>query len=75
MPFSAETREKIFHNAGCKCEKCGKQIVLKNHEEGQRGAWEAHHRTSVRSGGKDIASNGEALCLDCHRKTRTYGKH
>ena len=23
--------------------------------------------------GSDAPSNGEALCLDCHKKTRTYG--
>ncbi|MFX7845422.1 HNH endonuclease, partial [Acinetobacter baumannii] len=45
-----------------------------NHEEGQWGAWEPHHRVSKASGGSDCASNGEALCLDCHKKTYTYGK-
>ena len=74
MAFSVATRKTIFDNAGGKCEKCGKQIVLNNHTEGERGAWEAHHKTSVASGGKDIASNGKALCLDCHKATRTYGR-
>jgi len=66
MAFSAATREQIFKNANGKCEKCAKQIVLGNHTRGERGAWQAHHRTSVKSGGGDTASNGKALCLDCH---------
>ena len=67
MAFSAETRRKIFDNADGKCEKCDKQLVFANHNEGERGAWEAHHRISVKSGGNDTASNGKALCLDCHK--------
>ena len=74
MAFSIETKRMVFNNAGGKCEKCHKQLVFDNHVEGQRGAWEAHHKTSVASGGKDIASNGMALCLDCHKRTYTYGK-
>ena len=71
MRFSEETRRTIFNNANGKCEAagCGKQLVWGNHTEGQRGAWEAHHRTSVKSGGSDTASNGKALCLECHKKT------
>lgn len=69
MAFSEETREKIFNNANEKCESCGKQLVLRNHQEGEYGAWEAHHKTSVASGGTDSASNGKALCLNCHKAT------
>lgn len=74
MAFSEETRRKIFDNAGGKCERCDKQLVFANHNEGERGAWEAHHRTAVSKGGDDTASNGEALCLDCHKETRSYGR-
>lgn len=73
MVFSSETRQKIFDNAGGRCEKCGKQIVFANHYQGERGAWQAHHKISVASGGRDIASNGKALCLECHKGTYTYG--
>lgn len=75
MAFSEATRRKIFDKARGRCERCGKQLVFENHTEGQRGAWEANHRTAVRSGGSDITSNGEALCLECHKNTRTYGTH
>jgi 5-methylcytosine-specific restriction endonuclease McrA len=69
MAFSEQTRRKIFDNAKGKCESCGKQLVYQNHTEGEPGAWEAHHKTAVRSGGSDAPSNGKALCLDCHKKT------
>ena len=74
MAFSLEIRRKIFNKAGGRCERCNKQLVFNNHNKGERGAWHAHHKTSLASDGKDIASNGKALCLDCHKSTRTYGK-
>ena len=74
MAFSDSTKEEIFQRAKGLCERCGKQLVFQNHLEGQRGAWEAHHKTSVKAGGRDVASNGEALCLACHKRTRTYGQ-
>jgi len=67
MAFSEATRTQIFNNAGGKCESCGKQLVLENHKEGERGAWDAHHKHHVASGGSDTASNGQALCLACHK--------
>ncbi len=75
MAFSDKTKLEIFEKANGKCEACGKQLVFDNHTEGERGAWHAHHKTSVASGGEDVASNGKALCLDCHKKTKTFGKH
>lgn len=75
MGFSEKTKKKIFDKSRGNCENCKKQIVLKNHAQGQRGAWHAHHKTSEASGGRDVTSNGRALCLSCHKKTRTYGRH
>jgi len=71
---SKETRQIIFNRAEGKCEKCRKLLVFENHKEGQLGAWEAHHRTSVASGGNNVASNGKALCLNCHKATYSYGR-
>lgn len=73
MAFSESAKRAIFLKANGKCEKCGKVLVYANHSEGERGAWEAHHKTSVAAGGDDVPSNGMALCLDCHKKTYTYG--
>lgn len=74
MAFSEKAKKEIFEGARGKCEHCGKKLSFGNHEEGEWGAWEPHHRVSRSSGGSDCASNGEALCLGCHKKTYTYGK-
>ena len=73
MAFLEATRLQIFKNANGKCEKCAKQLVYANHIHGERGAWQAHHKTSVAADGNDTASNGKALCLDCHKNTYTFG--
>lgn len=36
------------------------------------GGWEAHHRDS---NGPGTLSNCEILCQDCHKQTRTFGRH
>jgi len=68
--------------AYCECKRsehghsgrCNKQLVWENRgKEGERGAWEAHHTVSQEKGGEPILSNCEILCLDCHKKTKTYG--
>jgi len=74
MAFSEKAKKEIFERAGHTCEHCGKNLSFDNHEEGEWGAWEPHHRVSKHSGGSDLPSNGEALCLGCHKKTYTYGK-
>jgi 5-methylcytosine-specific restriction endonuclease McrA len=75
MAFSEEVKKQIFEDADSECEECGKQLVFSNHDEGEKGAWEAHHIVAVSDGGKDTAGNGKALCLDCHKKTKSYGSH
>lgn len=74
MAFSQSDKDEIFKHAHGKCERCGKLLCHDNHNEGERGAWEAHHKTSIAAGGRDVPSNGEALCLACHKATRTYGR-
>lgn len=75
MGFSEQMRRVIFDKANGECEKCGKKLAFENHKEGEWGAWEAHHKTALSSNGSDNPSNGMALCLKCHKETRTYGKH
>ena len=86
MGFSKEVIQEAWDRAGGRCEcrrtnckhgglRCNKELVWKNRSEGERGAWEAHHITAVASGGTDTVSNCEILCLDCHKKTRSYGRH
>ena len=63
-------RNSCGHNG-----RCNKQLIYDHHKEGEKGAWEAHHIVAKEIGGKDKASNCEILCLECHKNTKTYGKH
>lgn len=50
--------------------RCDKLLTWGNRgRESGQGAWEAHHKVSVESGGPDSLSNCEILCWDCHSKT------
>lgn len=82
MAFSESTKTEIFNNSGgrCQCTRQHQGQTDSPHHGGRctktftrYGSWEAHHKTAVSSGGKDIASNGEALCMKCHQLTQTYG--
>lgn len=65
------TRNHSWHSG----RRCNKELSWANRgKEGARGAWENHHITSQKAGGKDILSNCEILCLDCHKATRTCGR-
>lgn len=80
MAFSEETVKQAWGRAGGKCEcgrllhlhpnvRCNKALVWGNRgKRGERGCWEAHHRTAVESGGDDSLSNCEILCCECHDK-------
>lgn len=75
MAISEETRRQLYRRAGGKCEctmnncthvgRCNKDLGSN---------WEAHHRTSVAAGGSDALSNLIAMCVICHKNTRTYGR-
>jgi hypothetical protein len=83
MTFSEPTKDEIFMNSGGRCQCTRQHSVSSNapHHGGRcsttftrnGGNWHAHHITAVKSGGKDIASNGQALCIKCHELTDTYG--
>ena len=73
--FTEEVIKKAWERANKRCENCGKQLAWDNHEEGQWGAWEAHHITSKSEGGSGELSNCRILCLDCHKNTESYGKN
>lgn len=56
--------------------RCNKMLVWSNRgKDTERGSWEAHHIVSVKSNGSDALSNCQILCTDCHKRTRTYGRH
>lgn len=82
MAFSEAVKDEIFKNSGgrCQCNRQHQGITTAPHHGGRcsntftrYGNWEAHHIVAVSSGGKDVASNGEALCTQCHTLTQTYG--
>lgn len=86
MAFSDSVVAQAWNRAGGKCEccrvthghgiPCEKQLVWKNRgKDGERGAWEAHHKISVASGGTDTLPNCEIICVACHKGTGSYGKH
>lgn len=85
MAFSNVTILAAWERAGGKCEcsrishghnaRCNKTLSSNNRgKDGAWGAWEAHHKTAVACGGSDSLSNCEILCLDCHKKTASYGR-
>jgi hypothetical protein len=73
MSISEETKKELFLRAGGQCE-CTMQC---SHHTGKRcpqdlrGGWEAHRRTA---GGTYELGNLIAMCVTCHKNTRTYGR-
>lgn len=86
MAFSDATVKQAWERAGGRCEcqrsrhnhgytgKCDKLLLwsARGNDNSPYG-WEAHHKTAVSSGGSDYLSNCEILCIDCHKKTESYG--
>ena len=76
MAFSEDTKNAAWRRAGGKCE-CTRSVC--SHHAGRcnesltAGNWHAHHKTAEIIGGSDNLSNCEALCIRCHKNTRTYG--
>jgi hypothetical protein len=77
MAFSDAVVNRAWKRSGGRCEcrlthhkhpdiRCNKELVWDNRGREGRGAWEAHHRSSV---GGDTLSNCEILCWDCHSRT------
>ncbi len=72
MAISEETRKKLRERAGGRCEctmtvcghkgRCTTQLT---------SGWEAHHRSAE---GPDNLGNLTAMCVPCHKNTRTFGR-
>lgn len=69
MAFDVYTKLSAFQRANGKCESCGKRLTYMNNGREGRGAWEAHHKHHVASGGKSVLSNCRVLCWECHKGT------
>ena len=88
MAFSDLTIRQAWQRSGgrCECERsshghgytgrCTQRLMfnLRGNDYSPYG-WEAHHKTAVSSGGGDTLSNCEILCMSCHKKTGSYGRH
>lgn len=76
MAFDQNTRDQAYRRAGGLCE-C--RMSTCNHRLGRCFVslgydWELHHAHSQAAGGSDGLSNGIAMCIACHKRTRTYGR-
>ena len=79
MAFSEAVKDEVYRRCGGRCE-CKRMHPGKDapHHGGRcpntftrhGGKWNAHH---IVASGPDTASNCEALCLQCHYLTVTYG--
>lgn len=79
MAFSEATKDAAYVRSGGRCE-CHRQDGLhygrcptrvNRHGPGV----EYHHKTATDRGGSDGLSNCEVLCVQCHMRTDSYGRH
>lgn len=89
MAFSDTVVKLAWNRSGGRCECCRSSHLHSLYSDrcnkllswNARGidnspyGWEAHHRTAVSSGGTDTLSNCEILCIECHKKTGSYGRN
>lgn len=76
MAFSQQVKNAAYNRAGGRCERC-KRLCRRTGVDPDYSYpdSEFHHRVSVLAGGSDGMSNCEHLCIACHEKTGSYGKH
>ena len=77
MAFPQDVKDKAYARAGgmCECARTGCGHRGRCYASlGTRVGWHAHHIHADSKGGPDTLSNCEALCVDCHTNTRSYGR-
>ena len=88
MAFSDLTVRQAWLRSGGRCEcqrtthghnytgRCSQRLIWQQRgNDNSASGWEAHHKIAVSSGGTDNLSNCEILCMECHKKTDSYGRH
>lgn len=76
MAFSQQIKNAVYELAGGRCEKCGKNCRRIGSYPGyDYPDSEFHHKISIVAGGNDGMSNCKHLCIACHEKTASYGRH
>jgi len=77
MPFSEQTKGAAWARSGGRCEctrMCFSHMFNRCNQVLVPGNWHAHHRLSQLAGGADTLDNCEALCVNCHQNTHSYGR-
>jgi len=70
MEFSKEVQAEAWLRQDGRCAYCGKELVFESTQQGERGAWEPHHRKAIKYGGTNYLRNCVLLCINlpenCH---------
>ncbi len=76
MAFNDSDRQAAYRRAGgmCECKMATCNHILGRCYSTLGSDWELHHQHSQAAGGSDALSNGIAMCIPCHQRTRTYGR-
>lgn len=77
MAFSQTVKDQAYIRAGgmCECTRTGCGHKGRCYASlSTRSGWHAHHIHADSKGGADTLSNCEALCVDCHANTYSYGR-
>jgi hypothetical protein len=78
MAFSEATKAQAYARAGGRCEctmsVCSDRRAGVRCNKSLSGEWHAHHKTSLDAHGTDDLGNCLAMCIPCHKNTRTYGR-
>ncbi|MCL2520503.1 MAG: HNH endonuclease [Spirochaetaceae bacterium] len=72
--FTDAQKEEAKKRADYKCE-CERKTCGHAGRCNSKKDLEVHHIKALKDGGKSIPSNAEVLCYECHKNTRSYGKH
>ena len=76
MAFNQDVKDQAYNRSGGRCEYCGKPCRrVWNGEFYNYPDSEFHHVEAEQYGGKNLLSNCAHLCISCHEKTASYGKH
>ena len=77
MAFSDATKDQAYVQSGgrCECKRAGHGHAGRCPTRITRTGAQYHHITAQSVGGGDGLSNCEALCVECHRLTPSYGRH
>lgn len=87
MAFSDLVVIQAFRRSGGRCEctrdehkysysgRCTRRLLWDQRgNDNSAYGWEAHHIIAESKGGSDKLDNCEILCIECHKKTPSYGR-